>query len=96
MLFNVAIIETFASSKKTIIGSCWIDCLGDACERYDVAIHASVLMTNHIHLLMTPCTEPGISRVMNGWETDRFNTSIKIIEKQAPYQTSINLAGFMI
>jgi REP element-mobilizing transposase RayT len=22
------------------------------------------LMTNHIHLLMTPCTESGISRVM--------------------------------
>jgi hypothetical protein len=33
---------------------------------------------------MTPCTESGISLVMNGWETDRFNTSIKIIEKQAP------------
>jgi hypothetical protein len=24
MLFNVAMIETLASSKKTIIGSCWI------------------------------------------------------------------------
>ncbi len=66
-----------------------LDCLGDACERYDVAIHASVLMTNHIHLLMTPCTEPGISRVMNGWETDRFNTSIKIIEKQAPSERTV-------
>jgi putative transposase len=32
------------------------DCLGDACVRYDVSIHAYVLMTNHIHLLMTPCT----------------------------------------
>jgi putative transposase len=41
-----------------------LDCLGDACERHDVAIHASVLMTNHIHLLMTPFTESGISRVM--------------------------------
>jgi putative transposase len=42
----------------------FLNCLGDACERYDVAIHAYVLMTNHIHLLMMPCTESGISRVM--------------------------------
>jgi putative transposase len=41
-----------------------LDCLGDACERYDVAIHAYVLMTNHINLLMTPCTESDIARVM--------------------------------
>jgi putative transposase len=33
-----------------------LDCLGDACERYDVAIHA--------YVLMTPCTESGNSRVM--------------------------------
>jgi REP element-mobilizing transposase RayT len=32
-----------------------LDCLGDACERYDVAIHAYVLMTNHIRLL-NECT----------------------------------------
>jgi putative transposase len=42
----------------------FLDCLSDACERYDVAIHAYVLMTNHIHLLMTLCTESGNSRVM--------------------------------
>ncbi len=42
----------------------FLDCLEDACGRYDVAIHAYVLMTNHIHLLMTPSTESGISRVM--------------------------------
>jgi putative transposase len=41
-----------------------LDCLGDACERYDVVIHACVLMTNHIYLLMTHCIESGISRVM--------------------------------
>ncbi len=42
----------------------FLDCLGDACERYDVAIHAYVLMTNHSHLLMTHCTESGIPRVV--------------------------------
>jgi putative transposase len=42
-----------------------LDCLGDAFERYDVAIHA--------YVLMTPCTEPGISRVMQWLGTDRFS-----------------------
>jgi len=42
----------------------FLECLEEAGERYDVAIHAYVLMTNHIHLLMTPKTESGISRVM--------------------------------
>ena len=31
-----------------------------------VGVHACVLMTNHIHLLMTPGTESGVSRLMKG------------------------------
>jgi len=31
----------------------YLECLEDACRRYRVAIHAYVLMTNHVHLLMT-------------------------------------------
>ncbi len=42
----------------------YLDCLQDACTRYAVAVHAYVLMTNHVHLLMTPEDETGISRVM--------------------------------
>ncbi len=42
----------------------YLNCLGEACERYDVELHAYVLMTNHVHLLMTPKTDLGISRVM--------------------------------
>ena len=38
--------------------------LHDACQRYDVALHAYVLMTNHSHLLMTPQCKNGISLVM--------------------------------
>ena len=38
--------------------------LGDACQRYGVAVHAYVLMTNHVHLLMTPADTRGISSVM--------------------------------
>lgn len=39
-------------------------CLTGACARYGVALHAYVLMTNHVHLLMTPERADGISRVM--------------------------------
>lgn len=38
--------------------------LGDACKKYDCEIHAYVLMTNHVHLLITPHSENGISKVM--------------------------------
>ena len=34
----------------------YLDCLGDACRRYRVSVHAYVLMTNHMHALMTPKT----------------------------------------
>jgi putative transposase len=39
-------------------------CLGEACERHHCRIHAYVLMGNHVHLLMTPECEVGISKVM--------------------------------
>jgi len=42
----------------------YLHCLGEACKRYGVAVHAYVLMTNHVHLLLTPSDECGISRVM--------------------------------
>ena len=38
--------------------------LREAAERFRVAIHAWVFMTNHVHLLATPATEDGISRMM--------------------------------
>jgi putative transposase len=42
----------------------FLNCLESAAKRHQVAVHAYVLMTNYIHLLMTPSTEPGILRVM--------------------------------
>jgi putative transposase len=38
--------------------------LQEAADRYGCAIHAYVLMTNHIHLLVTPRAQDGISRMM--------------------------------
>ena len=38
--------------------------LGEAALRYDCAIHAYVLMTDHVHILATPKSRDGISRMM--------------------------------
>lgn len=38
--------------------------LRDACNKLDCELHAYVLMTNHVHLLITPHSENGISKVM--------------------------------
>ena len=40
------------------------DRLLEACERFLCRIHAYVLMTNHVHLLITPQTEQGIGKTM--------------------------------
>ena len=42
----------------------YLEWLGEAAERYGCAIHAYVLMTNHIHLLATPPTVGATSRMM--------------------------------
>ena len=31
-----------------------------ACEKYGCQLYANVLMTNHVHLLLTPTSEDGI------------------------------------
>ena len=38
--------------------------LKEAAEKYRCKIHAYVLMTNHVHLLVTPDDEMGVSRMM--------------------------------
>jgi REP element-mobilizing transposase RayT len=35
--------------------------LADCAAAESVRVHAYVLMTNHVHLLMTPATERGVS-----------------------------------
>jgi putative transposase len=38
--------------------------LGEAAKRYGCQIHAYVIMSNHVHLLMTPSTSTAISKAM--------------------------------
>ena len=38
--------------------------LAEGADRYNVAVHGWVFMTNHVHLLVTPLDENGLSRLM--------------------------------
>ena len=51
----------FTSDKDIAAYANW---LAAAADKYDVAIHAWVFMTNHVHLLATPRREGGISTMM--------------------------------
>jgi putative transposase len=42
----------------------YLECLNDACKKYEVSVHAYVLMTNHVHLLITPSSVSSIPNVM--------------------------------
>jgi putative transposase len=42
----------------------YLDSLAKACVRYGCSVHAYVLMTNHVHLMLTPHAEHSISQVM--------------------------------
>jgi len=42
----------------------YLNWLKEAAERYGCAVHAYVLMTNHVHILATPKDQQGISRLM--------------------------------
>jgi len=42
----------------------YLSFLKDAAIKYEVAVHALVLMTNHVHLLVTPADEQGVGRMM--------------------------------
>ena len=42
----------------------YLECLYDASRKYQVEVHAYILMTNHVHLLMTPRSKESLSLVM--------------------------------
>jgi putative transposase len=42
----------------------FLDLLGEGSRRYGAAVHAYVLMTNHVHILMTPESAGSISDLM--------------------------------
>ena len=42
----------------------YLRCLGSAVREYDIEVHAYVLMSNHVHLLVTPSERHSVSRMM--------------------------------
>lgn len=42
----------------------YLQCLGEACMTHQVELHAYALMPDHVHLLLTPGRERGVSKVM--------------------------------
>ncbi len=42
----------------------FLEKLADAANKHQCSIHAYILMTNHVHLLVTPHTENGIGKMM--------------------------------
>jgi len=42
----------------------YLECLKEAVDKYQCDVHAYVLMTNHVHLLMLPHDRDSIARVM--------------------------------
>lgn len=54
-------IECFRSDDDC---ATYIGCLRKSSDRYGVDIHAWVLMTNHVHLLVTPGSDTGVSLMM--------------------------------
>jgi putative transposase len=52
---------TFAAADDYLF---FLDRLRQSSERHRCDIHAYVLMTNHVHLLMTPHKKDGIGKLM--------------------------------
>lgn len=49
----------------------YLDCLMHAARRYECALHAYVLMDNHVHILATPSAAGALSRLMQ-WTASRY------------------------
>ncbi len=42
----------------------YLDDLSESAEKFDCRLHAYVLMSNHVHLLVTPMSDNGVSKMM--------------------------------
>ena len=62
------VVQRGNNKQVTFFDECdyrrYLEDLQEACEKYDCDVHAYVLMTNHVHLLMTPQHEDSIAKVM--------------------------------
>lgn len=59
----------------------YLELLHEACRSHDCNLHAYVLMTNHVHLLMTPSTPDGTSKVIRDLGRDYVRKINKIYRR---------------
>ena len=52
----------------------YLEMLATSCQKHDCEVHAYVLMTNHVHLLMTPRIPEGVSLVFRDLGRDYVRT----------------------
>ena len=65
--------------------------------KYNCNIHAYVLMTNHVHLLVTPGLEASISQMMQSLGSQYVRFLTKNIIEQAYYgKDALNLVWFTV
>ena len=64
----------------------YIDWLKEFSVKFEVNIHAWVLMTNHVHLLCTPCKENGVSQMMQALGKAKADTHSKKIKKHINFE----------
>jgi putative transposase len=76
--------------------------LKEHADRYGVAVHAYALMTNHVHMLMTPRDEGGISRTMKALGEDYvryFNRTYRrtgTLWEGRPYSCLVDSEGYFL
>ncbi len=54
----------FAEQDYTV----YLSKLKEYSQKYKVAVHSYILMTNHVHLLLTPEEGDGVSRLIQSWD----------------------------
>ena len=57
---NNRLVSFFSGQNHAV----YLNKLKNYASKYAVSVHAFVLMTNHVHLLMTPSTKKGVSQLM--------------------------------
>lgn len=60
----------FGSNDDFTAYAHWLE---EYAARYGVAVHAWVFMANHVHLLLTPSTADGVSRLILDCKLTPFN-----------------------
>lgn len=68
--------------------------LGEAARHHGCAVHAYVLMTNHVHVLLTPRAGGSVSRLMQ-WLGTRYVRHVNTAHRNRPARAHCRCAGIV-